>query len=412
LLQESFRGLSCRLADSPLLQWFCQIDRLDRVKVPSKSTLQRHADWLPAEQLRPVINQLCCRAGVAATAHAPQPLDLAEPLDWDTYFLDPTCVKANIHFPVDWVLLRDAVRTLMKATLLIRDHGLRHRMRPPQEFLKSINQHAIAMTHARRKADSKKARKKILRQMKKLVGVVRRHAHRHRDLLASGWAETDWTRAQAQQVIERLDGILAQLPAAVKQAHERIIGERLVDNAEKILSLYEADVHVLVRGKAGAEVEFGNTLVLGEAPSGLIVDWKLYQDQAPADAALVRPSVERVQQARAGQAVKVLVGDRGLDSQRNAQWLESEEIGNAICPRDPVVLTAKLGEEEFRRLQKRRGQTEGRISIFKNNFLGRPLRAKGFGHREASVAWGVLTHNLWVLARQEQASQADRREAA
>ena len=35
------------------------------------------------------------------------------------------CLKADIHFPVDWVLLRDGVRTLMKATLLIRKAGLR-----------------------------------------------------------------------------------------------------------------------------------------------------------------------------------------------------------------------------------------------------------------------------------------------
>ena len=44
----------------------------------------------------------------------------------------------------------------------------------------------------------------------------------------------------------------------------------------------------------------------------------------------------------------------------------------------------------------------GRIAIFKNGFLGRPLRAKGFAHREMAVAWQVMTHNLWVLARLEQ----------
>ncbi len=44
LLQESFRSLSCRIADSPRWQWFCQMDQLDRVKMPFKSTLQRSAD--------------------------------------------------------------------------------------------------------------------------------------------------------------------------------------------------------------------------------------------------------------------------------------------------------------------------------------------------------------------------------
>ena len=27
------------------------------------------------------------------------------------------------------------------------------------------------------------------------------------------------------------------------------------------------------------------------------------------------------------------------------------------------------------------------------------MRAKGFAHRELALAWGVLTHNLWMFAR-------------
>lgn len=60
-----------------------------------------------------------------------------------------------------------------------------------------------------------------------------------------------------------------------------------------------------------------------------------------------------------------------------------------------------MGEAHFVSLQRRRSQTEGRIAIFKNGFLGRPLLAKGFEHRELAVSWQVLTHNLWVLARLE-----------
>jgi hypothetical protein len=58
-----------------------------------------------------------------------------------------------------------------------------------------------------------------------------------------------------------------------------------------------------------------------------------------------------------------------------------------------------MREAKFARLQRRRGQTEGRIGILKGGFLGRPMRAKGFAHRELALAWGVLTHNLWVFAR-------------
>lgn len=47
LMQEGVRGFSMRMADSPLLQWFCGVDRLDVVRVPSKSELQRFSAWLP-----------------------------------------------------------------------------------------------------------------------------------------------------------------------------------------------------------------------------------------------------------------------------------------------------------------------------------------------------------------------------
>ena len=54
---------------------------------------------------------------------------------------------------------------------------------------------------------------------------------------------------------------------------------------------------------------------------------------------------------------------------------------------------------KFVKLQRRRSQTEGRISIIIHNFLGCPIRSKGFAHRQLAVGWGVLTHNLWVVAR-------------
>jgi hypothetical protein len=84
---------------------------------------------------------------------------------------------------VDWVLLRDATRTLMRAVQLIRRHGLKHRMDPPEQFLRHLNQLSIQMTHARRKADRQKTRKRVLRLMKRPVKLVAGHAQRHRQLL-------------------------------------------------------------------------------------------------------------------------------------------------------------------------------------------------------------------------------------
>jgi hypothetical protein len=91
--------------------------------------------------------------------------------------------------------------------------------------------------------------------MKRVVTVVRAHAQRYHTLLDENWRAMDWTRPQAEQVLKRLESMIEALPLAVNQAHERIIGERQVAGNEKLLSLFEPDIH---GGKAGEEVEFGN----------------------------------------------------------------------------------------------------------------------------------------------------------
>jgi hypothetical protein len=406
LTETPYRAFSLRLADSPLLQWFCRIDRLDGVTVPGKSALERYEKCVPEALVRALVHQLN-RAALQAPAAEGQALGLLDAVALEACFLDTTCVPANIHFPVDWVLLRDAVRTLMKAVSLIRQQGLKHRMAEPESFLRQMNRQCLAMTQCRRRPDAPRQRKRVLRRMKRLSRLIGAHARRHRDLLERGWPQTAWSRRQAAQVRQRIEGVLERLPEAIRQAHERVIGGRLVDNQQKLLSLYEREIHVIVRGKAEAEVEFGNSLLLAEQPDGLLLDWQLLRDSSPGDTRLLEGSLERIHTA-VGQYPAGVGTDRGFDSAANRRGLEAKAIFNAICPRSPLQLKERMKEEDFRALQQRRGQTEGRVGIFKNVFLGRPLRSKGFAHRELAVAWAVLAHNLWIIAELPQGQTAER----
>jgi hypothetical protein len=133
-----------------------------------------------------------------------------------------------------------------------------------------MNRYSMAMTQAKKGERARKTRKEILRSMKKMSCCVGKHAKRYRDLLEAQWDTTDLSQQQAQQIIARIDKILNQLPAAIEQAHERIIGERLVPNDRKILSLYESHTQVYHRGKAGAATEFGLQLLVGESRDGFI----------------------------------------------------------------------------------------------------------------------------------------------
>ena len=390
----SFRELSLRGADSHLFQWFTYSDVMGKIKPLSKSAIERFEKLFTDKEITGLIHAV--NRSVADKKMVKKILYRETELRFDEIFADSTCVKSNIHFPVDWLLLRDATRTLIKAIELIRAHGLSHRIREPKYFLTSMNKLSIEMTHARKKKDSKKVRKSVFRRMKRLMKIIESHGENYHKLLEEHREETDWSTAEAQIVLDRIQNILDQLPAAIKQAHERIIGERRVANNKKILSLYEKDVRILVRGKAGAEVEFGNALYLAEQSDGLIVDWDFIQKQPPGDNKLVPESLERIENNYGSLASYAT--DRGFDSPANKLDLEQLNIINAICPRSVKELGEKLKNDNFCRLQTRRGATEARIGIFKNVYLGKPLRSQGFQNRKIRIEWCILSHNLCKLS--------------
>ncbi|MCC5021393.1 MAG: hypothetical protein J6386_00605 [Candidatus Synoicihabitans palmerolidicus] len=193
------------------------------------------------------------------------------------------------------------------------------------------------------------------------------------------------------RIIARIDARLEQLPTAIKQAHERIIGARPVPNAEKILSVYEPDVQTVVRGKASGEVEFGHTLMISENVTGLITDWQLYQGMAPAEWRQFDLSLERQNQFD-------LSTDRGFSTKRLCERLAEADIYDATCPRHPPQLQRRMQEPQFVALQHRRSSTEARIAIIKQR-QGKRLSARGFTNRYLAVAWSILGHNLWLIAR-------------
>lgn len=396
LLHCGYRELSKRLAECALYRWFCTLTEFPEVQVPSKSRLHDYAHWLSAAQMELVLSALT--ASLVDEERAVQ-IGLENELDTAGVFVDSTCLKANMHFPVDWVLLRDGVRTLVKSIIVIRRHGLRSRIGEPEALISRVNALTMRMSQAgRNRKTCKKVRKQVLRELKRLCILVEKHARRYRDILDEHWQQTDLSRAEAEVILARMDNVIAQLPEARRQAHERIIGERAVPSEQKILSLYEQDVHVIVRGKAGADVEFGNSLFLAETREGFILDHELLKDQSEGDAKWLCGRLQELKEASGTRLVEV-TADRGFESASLKRELLAAGLECHVCPKSPAELECRLEQESFRNNLRRRAQTEGRIAILKNVFLGGIPKAKGYEKRRVAVAWAVLTHNLWWVAR-------------
>lgn len=397
----SHREFCIRLADSTLLQWFMRISRIDGVSCFSKSSSDRFAHFIDADSLQRLNAHLLSELAEDAAAK----FNLEKSISFNEVFFDSTCLKSSTHHPTDWVLLVDSVRTLCKSITCIRKQGLRWRMpKDPSRFESEMNSLAMAITSKNHTPEGKRQRKKIFRKMKNLLRCVVGHADRHLKLLLQGGQQAGLSKGQMRQIAVRMENVLGQIAQIIRQAHERIIGGRQLPNKDKILSLYDPDLQVIKRGKAGAEVEFGNNLWLGESSDGFIVDYLLEREKT-SDSKQVIPASKRLIEEQSLPVTHVW-GDRGLHSAQNEQALAQRGIYSGLCPRDIGTLQKRLKDDPKLHVGlKRRASIEGRISILVRQFMGAPPRAKGFEHRANVLGWAVLTHNLWKLARLEQAEQ-------
>lgn len=392
----SYRELAREICRSDQLADFCGLLHLDGIRGAAKSTLERRCRLFSPEQLRDMLGTLTAGCGNADLCGS---LGLHDPVEMDVCLIDGTCLPANIHYPTDWVLLRDVCLTLLKAIRLIRNEGLKARMpAEPESFQTQMNRLCMEMTHARRKKDARATRKKILRRMKRWLRTVGEHTRRHRDKLEDQGDQTSLSPGQIARIIERIDHMSSQIGSVIHQAHERIIGGRPVKNKDKILSAHDSDVNVVVRGKAGREVEFGNTLLLSETAEGYVTDWWLYREQAPSESQQLRESLQR-QSGLDLDPVSAVVTDRGFASEAVSRLLKRSSIYDATCPRSVDKLRERMKEPQFRDLQWRRASTEARIATIRNRWIGGGVRCRSYDKRALDVGWAVLAHNLWFVAR-------------
>ena len=382
----SFRSLHILLASNIFLQKFCGLCNLVKIVIPTKSTLQNTINFLTEAELEQIfkndLQQIFSRDG---------------PYSPNDVYGDCTCIDANMHYPVDWLFIIDGTRTILKAVELIRKENIKNRMDEPTKFISKMNTLSVKMSAASRTKDAKKKRKAVLREMKTLEKTIRNHAQKHLDLFKLNWQSTSYTEGNANAIINRLERTIKIMPAIVKQAHERIIGDRLVPNDEKILSLYQEDVNVLTRKKIAAEREFGNQLFIAEQADGFIVDYVFNKDKIQHDSKLVPAFIERFKD-RFEHKPESFCGDRGFSSPTNSKLLAKEGIFNGICPKAVNELKVCMMDEKFREKLKRRGPNEGRIAIYKSKFSNMAKKARGFINRHKAILWGLIGHNLfkWV----------------
>lgn len=315
--------------------------------------------------------------------------------------LDTTAVETNIHWPTDSWLLWDGYRTLGRLI------GNAREIDP-----KAVGSGRVHLTRVKRTAT-------------RIARKARRKGHKSEDLkplfkrlIPQVEGICDW----GSHVADRLEGTMHRSKSSIFhgyvgdlvedlrhfekltrrviwQATERVIHDRPVPNEKKLFSIFEPHTELLIRGKAGKNIEFGHMIQIQQTGEKFITDYEVFEYK-PAEPTLLRPAL-RAHKALFGFLPDSLAADKGYWSGD-----EFERIQGQV----EIVSIPKKGrrndEEEkrefdplFRLAQAFRAGVEGSISFLKR-FLGlaRCLN-NGWRHYVSTVGATVFAHNLLVLAR-------------
>lgn len=381
------------VSDSLTLRQFCRV-YLERV--PDDTTLIRWTNLIGEETVRQIHEHV---VGLAREHKISRGRKLR---------IDGTVVETNVAHPTDSGLLRDGVRVLgrlarkAKRCLLTAKGGAAEAVATAGELFRdrtrSAKRLARKINEASRKR-AKKAKEGSLAAYRRLIEVASAslgQAEKQREALslAVGSAAAEALRNELSEIGELVDGV-------IEQTRRRVFEGEQVPAQEKLVSISEPHTQIICRGKSGKPTEFGRKVWLSEVEGGIVSDYRILEGN-PKDESQLIPSLETHQQLF-GRAPRLLAADRGVYSAANEEAAREKYGIEKVSLPKPGYKSAEREEKEregwFRRAQRFRAGIEGRISVLKRRGeLGR-CREKGEEGYERWVGTGIVSANLYTIAR-------------
>jgi transposase, IS5 family len=312
--------------------------------------------------------------------------------------IDTTVVETNVHYPTDSTLLQDGVRALtramQRASAAMGDTPGRVRDRR-----RSVARRVLAIVSESR---TPKTRDAMVRSYRRLMSttravvrdattLVRRAGQRLRT--ATGSTAT-WLR-RAQQQLQHMRPLVHRVLA---QTLARVLGGD-THVPDKILSVFEPHTEAIRKGKVVKPTEFGKLVTIQEAEHQIITAFDVHAER-PADVTLWTPALDRHHHLF-GRAPDLAAADRGFASAANEQAARERGVRRVVLPwrgRKSVARRAYERQRWFRRGQRWRTGSEGRISVLKRRHGLRRCRYRGPDGIQRWVGLGVIADNLINVA--------------
>lgn len=392
LYHWSYEQVEQWVSDSLVLRQFC---RVYAERVPDDTTLIRWANLIRPATLHSLLDHITEQARRLKVTRGRK------------LRIDGTVVETTIHYPVDSTLLGDGVRvlnrTIARAKTLLGDSLARGRslFRDRTRSVRRVMHNLIAAAR-RRGAEAQQQLQDGYRQLLDLTEQVLNQALQVQQTLQ------DCSQARAQRLKMTLQTFIPRVQQVIRQTTRRVIQGEQVGAGEKLVSLFEPHSAIIRKGKPGKPTEFGRVLWLDEVEGGIISRYAVLEGN-PDDAAQLAPSLEHhIEQF--DHPPELLAGDGKLATPGNERLAQQKQVRQIVLPRPGRKTVARQAHERqrwFRRGRNWRAGIEGRISGLKRRHGLDRCRYHGDEGMERWVGWGVIAHDLRMIA-QHQVKQAAR----
>jgi len=311
--------------------------------------------------------------------------------------VDTTVVETNIHYPTDSSLLGDGARVLTRTMKRIDQAagGLKTRIR---DRMRSVKKKVMAIALAGRQpaaAGEERRRREyaeLLRLTRKILNQAERTIEEVKELPRR-------PQAKVQALKEKLGTMAGRVRQVMRQTQARIFAG-LTRIPEKIVSLFEPHTEVIRKGKASQPTEFGKLVKIQEAENQVITHYEVFAER-PSDAELLVGAVEQHQ--RTLRRIPTLVAaDAAFYTRGNERQLRERGVKWISVPhRQTRSPERKLLQKRrwFRKGQRWRTGSEGRISLLKRRHGLDRCRYRGFQGMERWVGLGVIADNVINIGR-------------
>ncbi len=356
--------------------------RIDAGEVPDAKTILKIARALGPEVIEQLHRQVIEVAKRAGVTHGRR------------FRIDTTVVETNVHYPTDSTLLQDGVRvltrTMHRASLALGEARGRMRNR-----LRSVTRNVLTIAY---QARSPKTRTAFVQSYRKLMATTRAVVRDAGTVVRRLGQRLRTANPQERPKLQRAQQLLQQMRPLVQrvlaQTRARVIGgdTRVPD---KVLSIFEPHTETIRKGKIARPNEFGKLITIQESEHQIITAYEVHPAR-PADVTLWTAALDR-HQTIFGRAPDLAAADRGFSSAANEEAATVRGVRRVVLPRRGPKSPARRAYERqrwFRRGQRWRVGSEGRISVLKRRHGLNRCRYHGEDGIHRWVGLGVIANNL------------------